>query len=349
MGRILGWVVGLVALTLPLASIGTAHAQRSHLNAQMHTIHGSLSVTRGGSSAPANVYLGVSVHQWSSEDLLANLAQYQREAGKNAALVMYWRDWAAGGQIEPDVMQAIYGQGSVPVISWSPGCWSCSDQSAYSLDHVLAGDFDGYIRSFAGSLAAYKRPVLLRFGPEMNGCWDTYSCQPSKFVAVWRHIHDLFAAQGATNVQWVWCPNIDWDGHHPFAAYYPGNAYVNWLGLDGYNKAWSSWQRFDQIIGSSMKELTAINGSLPVMVGETASSDATPAETQRGQTKAAWITDTYSRAIGQYASIRAVVWFDQDKSSEEHCPCNWQVDSSQTAMSAFATAVAAPQYLSKWS
>jgi hypothetical protein len=98
-----------------------------------------------------------------------------------------------------------------------------------------------------------------------------------------------------------------------------------------------------------MRELAGINSTLPVMVGETASSEATATEAQKGQTKAAWIADTYSRGVALYPRVKAVVWFDQDKSSEEHCPCNWQVDSSPSATGALARAIAPAQYLSKWS
>jgi hypothetical protein len=67
---------------------------------------------------PARVYLGVSVHPGeTTTDMLHDLARYQRDAHKRAALVMYWRDWARSGRVEPAALNAIYQQGSVPVIS----------------------------------------------------------------------------------------------------------------------------------------------------------------------------------------------------------------------------------------
>lgn len=338
-------IAGLAALVSPSLRPAAVHASPLASTFQRTGLHARVA----GPRTPSAVYLGVSVHQWDATDMLSSLARYQTEAGKNAALVMYWRDWAKGGQIEPEVMNAIYNQGSVPIISWSPGCWSCSDQSAYSLDNILAGNFDQYIQSFASSLAAYHRTVLLRFGPEMNGCWDTYACQPAKFVQVWRYIHDIFVRAGATNVQWVWCPNVDWDGNHPFAAYYPGDAYVNWLGLDGYNRPWTTWQTFQQLFQSSMNELDALNSTAPVMIGETASGEATSAEAAQGLTKAEWISNAYRSGLAAFPRIQAIVWFDQDKSSEEHCPCVWQIDSSSGASSAYAQAVAGPQFASRWS
>jgi beta-mannanase len=49
-------------------------------------------------------------------------------------------------------------------------------------------------------------PIAVSFGHEMNGNWypwGTAHTTAAQFVAAWRHIHDLFARVGATNVIWV--------------------------------------------------------------------------------------------------------------------------------------------------
>ena len=73
------------------------------------------------------------------------------------------------------------------------------------------GSSIAYIRSWARALAAFDGPVRLRFAQEMNGDWypwgaGTNGNTPAEFVSAWRHVHDIFAAAGATNVQWVWSP-----------------------------------------------------------------------------------------------------------------------------------------------
>jgi mannan endo-1,4-beta-mannosidase len=82
----------------------------------------------------------------------------------------------------------------------------------------------------------------------MNGNWEKWSPanngstpDPAAFVAAWRHVHDLFVQNGATNVVWVWCPNAT-DVPNATSApwnhwtnYYPGDTYVDWVGIDGYN------------------------------------------------------------------------------------------------------------------
>ena len=64
----------------------------------------------------------------------------------------------------------------------------------------------------------------------MNGSWFAWgSAQPaSDYVAAWRRSHDVANAAGATNITWVWCPNIDpADALTPCERLYPGDANVD--------------------------------------------------------------------------------------------------------------------------
>jgi mannan endo-1,4-beta-mannosidase len=299
----------------------------------------------------SGVYLGISVHQWSSSDLLTNLGRYQALARKHAAMVMYWRDWAASGTVDPTVITAIYHQGSVPIISWEPGSYQAgSGQSMYRLESIIAGSWDPYLRRFARSLRSSHRPVFLRFAHEMNGDWYQWSGQPKAYVAAWRHIHDLFHAAGATNVQWVWSPNVNWDGLHPFAPYYPGDRYVDWLGLDGYNRPRTGWNPFTQVIGGSYEALTGLSDK-PIIIAETGTAEPTPAEAAAGDRKAQWITDLYRAAVPSMPRIRAVVWFDVDRSQKDANGAQGydnRIETSPQAQQAFARAVAPRFYRSRW-
>ena len=107
-------------------------------------------------------------------------------------------------------------RGSIPEITWEP--WDTTkplgaSQPRYSLRNIADGKFDSYIRTWARTLAAYGGEVQLRFAQEMNGDWypwgrGTNGNTPAEFVKAWRHVHDIFTAAGATNVQWVWRPRV---------------------------------------------------------------------------------------------------------------------------------------------
>src|SRR6266568_3348471 len=133
----------------------------------------------------------------------------------------------------------------------------------------------------------------LRFDWEMNGWWQfpwataldptsgnaINSNTPQDYVNAWRHVHDIFTKVGATNVSWVWCPNISSNGTIPLSQLYPGNTYEDWVCLDGYNKDPNTWQTFAQVYSgssyngnhNSYAEITSVAPSKPLMIGESAS------------------------------------------------------------------------------
>jgi hypothetical protein len=291
---------------------------------------------------PVNgAYLGV--WQPGAPTNLSALDTFQQHAGRHMAIVMFWRDWASdAGAIDPSWLSAIAARGSVPMITWSPADWANgTDNANYTLANITNGKFDSYIRQTADILKGYGGPVLLRTMHEFNGNWYTHwSGNPSAYITAWRHIHDIFAQERATNVQWVWCPNTFWPGSLATdpSAFYPGSSYVDWTGLDGYNRSDWGYMSFSKIFGYAVAEEASYGK--PVMITETASGEFNDG----GAKKAQWISDAFSSAIPSYPVIKAVLWFNEDKSVSENCPCQWQSNSTTAAQQAYTSAVASPYY-----
>jgi beta-mannanase len=147
---------------------------------------------------------------------------------------------------------------------------------------------------------------------------------PQAFVAAWRHVVTIFRDEHATNVEWVWSPNVYCSGSCPFTSFYPGDSWVDWAALDGYNYASLSndpWQTFAQIFGPSYQILTHLSDK-PVMIGETSSAEA-------GGSKAQWITGMTQALASEFPRVRAIVWFQRVKETD------WRVDSSPQSLDAF--------------
>lgn len=90
----------------------------------------------------------------------------------------------------------------------------------------------------------------------------------AQFVAAWRLIHRLFAAAHATNVIWVWNTNvISAEPQLDLSAYYPGDAYVDWVGVTGYFAA-SGPDTFDGLYGPTMREIRGFT-TKPFIIAET--------------------------------------------------------------------------------
>ncbi len=185
----------------------------------------------------------------------------------------------------------------------------------------------------------------------MNGWWlypwaaKLNGKSAADFVAAWRHVHDVFVQAGATNVTWVWCPNITTNNTVPFSALYPGDAYVDWTCLDGYN-FYPDWLGFGTIftgsglnwLQDSYHQILAVAPAKPIMIGETASVE----EGDGGAMKAAWLTDALTVQLPRnFPAIKAVVYFNW--SYDTNHP-NLEIESSPASIAAFRAAIGTNTY-----
>ena len=112
-----------------------------------------------------------------------------------------------------------------------------------SLAAIAAGKYDAVPELVRRGGQGLHHPVIMSFAHEMNGSWYSWGYtkgpSPKTFVAAWRHVVTLFRALGAKNVTWLWTVNIINDTHGSTnipspGPWWPGSAYVNWVGIDGY-------------------------------------------------------------------------------------------------------------------
>jgi beta-mannanase len=244
-------------------------------------------------------------------------------------------------------MNNIRSHGSIPFFSWaSQSIPSTVNEPNFQLSDVIAGTYDSYIEKWAIAARNWGHPFFLRFNWEMNGRWFPWSegvngNKSGEFVTAWRHVHDIFTAVGATNVSWVWCPNVDPDNIFlNLQSQYPGDQYVDWTGLDGYN--WGTnpakpdrWRSFDGLYKSTYdKIVNTIAPSKPMMISEVGS-------TEYGGSKAAWISDMLAKIPNNYPKIRGLLWFEKFDSGMD-----WPIETSASATSAFAAGIQNPAYAS---
>lgn len=244
---------------------------------------------------------------------LKQLDASEAKVGARAAIVGTFDDWAHNPDFPAGLAEAVNERGAVLMISWEPwDSWSGgAGQPAFALRTIAAGEHDALVDRWATEIARYRRPVMLRFAPEMNGDWLPWSTgangnRPRDYVAAWRHVRARFRRAGATNAIWVWNPIASYDGSTPLRQLFPGAGEVDWVAVDGYN--WGSvrdwgWQSFADIFAPTLRGLRALAPGHPVMIAETASAP--------GTRRAAWVTDTLRSAHAD--GVGAVVWFEFDK------------------------------------
>lgn len=274
---------------------------------------------------------------------IAKVTQFETDAGKKLSIVMWYQGWEVADDMDnfqPTIMNNIRNHGSIPMITWEPWDYTKGvNQPAYSLSAIINGNHDAYIRKWAQDSKAWGKPYFLRFAHEMNHSaypWSerTNGNTPGQYIQMWKHVRDIFTAEGVTNVTWVWSVNIVDPTSTPINTLYPGDNYVDWVAMDGYNGgsalSWGGWKSFTQVFQSTYNELGSITQK-PVMVSEMGSAEA-------GGSKANWITSAYGTEVANMPRIKALIWFNANREAD------WRITSSTTAKNAFRTAVANSKY-----
>lgn len=230
------------------------------------------------------------------------------------------------------------------------------DSAYYMTDEVLNGKYDEYIKRFAQGAKLVNGPVMIRFLHEFNGNWYLWSGNkngrenggPEKVVAVWKYVVDIFKEAGADNVQWIWnahgpSTDVSEEAWNAVANYWPGNDYVDWIGMDAYNwypkDPWGGerpYRNFDNCFRNLYDECTKL-GDQPVMIAEF----GTPEFEYEGQNKAYWITDALKKMKTEYPRIKLFVWFHINKELD------WRINSSPEALEAFKKAVSDDYFIGK--
>jgi len=259
------------------------------------------------------------------------LRRYSRAAGRPPLIAASYKQWRLS-PFPPSELKPMWRDGAVPLVTWEP--WTYREKP-FPLRKVAAGRYDGYLRSAARAAARWRHPILLRFAHEMNGDWYPWGADrvtPHVYKAAWRHVVSIFRANGADNVRWVWTPYVDSQGRFPFAAFYPGDRWVDWVGLDGFN--WGGrrgWLSFGEIFSHSLHLLARLS-SRPVMIAETGSSEI-------GGNKASWVRRALTRELPRMRRVQALVWFSRPFNG-----IDMRVDSSQAALRALRRGARLPLY-----
>ena len=206
-------------------------------------------------------------------------------------------------------------QGGVNMITWEP--WAKpvkgvhdAHQPRARLQTIIEGRHDRYIEEWARAAAAYRGPLLIRFLHEMNGDWYPWAYGTNgntmpDVIAAWRHVHDVFARAGATNVRWVWTINgfagLE-DPERNLELIYPGSRYVDWVSATGFNWGRGHPRRSVQtVFDSTLRSLDRLGK--PIMLSEVGTV------ANRGD-PGAWIRQALYDLPRSFPRLKAIVWFD---------------------------------------
>jgi hypothetical protein len=246
--------------------------------------------------------------------------EYTQQVGKQPNMVEYYAAW--GDQFDPQRVRNAWDAGAMSLQAWEP--------FTPSLKEIAGGASDAYIKKFAMQVRDLNLPLAISFGHEMNGDWFAWGTKNphEDFVKAWQHIHDVFQEVGALNVIWVWSPNVvnpapDID----LKPLYPGDQYVDWIGLVGYytSNGSSSFKKLFEPTINAVRTFTA----KPVIISETGA--------EQGKRKSADIKDFFT-SIAASPDVIGFVWFNYKKRAD------WRVDSDQASLAEFKRQAAGPSF-----
>lgn len=203
---------------------------------------------------------------------------------------------------------------AVPMITWEP--WASRFdigveypdllQERRMLKHIHEGVFDDYITAFADKLAAYDKPIYLRFAHEFNNPQYPWSSaggnSPADFKAAWKHVYQIMRERGASEVMFVWNP---WKAKG-MEQYFPGDQFVDWVGLTMLNYQDLNQSGKEQSLKEMylpFKEKLYWFTRKPVMLAEFGSLDLSGNKNQ-------WLKEAMGSIETEFQEIAAVVLFN---------------------------------------
>jgi hypothetical protein len=243
-----------------------------------------------------------------------NVSSFESSVGKPMDMQAVFYAWGDSFPSNSDKTKTL-------VIYWEP--------NGISLNNIINGSQDSTIQQFVSQAKSYGGPVVLIPGEEINGNWDSWdgaygSNTPAQVVSAFKHIHDVVAKVGASNVKMGWDVNNDSvpdTSANAIANYWPGSAYVDYICLDGFNFG-SPWQSYSDVFSSALSQLKGYGK--PIIIASVASAESSQ--------KATWITDALNQMYSD-SSITGFIWFNENKEQ------NWLVNSDSASLQAFKSAI----------
>ena len=222
--------------------------------------------------------------------------------------------------------------GSILMMTWMP--------TPYTAQDILDGKGDAYIDSYIKGIKEFGEEVWLRPLHEANGDWYTWGAaadsvnnSEDKLAEAYRYLVDKFREAKVSNVKWIWTTNCNSSGSATLTGSYPGDDYVDYTSIDGYNwgtaQSWSKWNTFEEVFTDAYNALSKFNK--PMILAEFSSSET-------GGDKAAWFEHMFEVLPTKFPRIVGLIVFSESKPDNEG---DWGIDSSEAAAEAWKKGISA--------
>ena len=187
---------------------------------------------------------------------------------------------------------------------------------------VISGSYDAKLIETFGYLNTLSCPVFVRIGGEVN-VWGNQA-KPADFIAAYQHVVNIARSQ-APRAAMVFSPNFSSANKVDMDIYYPGDQYVDWVGVSLYYDRWhrSGDTQRDEFYGvgaygdallniQQVVNLSRLHHK-PVIVTEGGSCNM-----YKGTDNSAWAADRMQRAYAflpmVYPEVKCIISSDYGES-----------------------------------
>ena len=219
--------------------------------------------------------------------------------------------------------------GRTPMISWFNGFAKYDSKDCATAADIAAGKWDAQLIDQAHELASLNAPIIIRLFPALDTFTPClYGFDPATnhaaagklLIPAWQHIVTLMRASGATNVKWDFSPGRDvysnqkGTGSSDWKYFYPGDAYVDYMGTQAYNQSLTEKLPKDDVSFVTFYTEAAATGE-DVMLSETGAlgpdPQACPYSTGLDPSaQATWLRGFAEEASTTFPALKVIIYFD---------------------------------------
>ena len=283
------------------------------------------------------------------------LTDFEALSGKGVVFVPFSNFWGKN-KVTKKQLEAVASYGGIPVLRFMP--WGEYDwenygaEEDYKMKKIINGNFDKFLKRWAKKAKEFDKPMMVTFGVEMNGDWFPWSGKyqggksngAKNFKKAYRRIVKIFRDEGVNNVTWLWhangssWPQKKWNTKN---KYYPGDNYVDWIGLSiyGAQNSGQDWEKFEELLDGPYQKMTSKHPNKPLMLAEYGVR-----EPKKSSKKATWYTDALTNFPDKYDKIDAIIVYHEKWASDS----DLRINSSSEALTAFKNGIGNDYYLGEY-
>ncbi|MFE5940345.1 glycosyl hydrolase [Streptomyces sp. NPDC056470] len=297
---------------------------------------------------PCGAWWGAYVPYDKNSSLTEPVYALEKKIGRRLDLVYTYHDMS-GTPVDGELLTADereLGRDRLLMLAWESTVWKEKHHANWSENqlgwkNIASGMYDeSIIDPQAKRIKAYGKRVFFSFDQETDFRIKEGAGTPAEYVAAYRHLRDRFEKLGVTNVVWVWTVSGYLGHKDTMKALYPGDAYVDWIGMDQYNyylcHKSPNWLDFEASQRPSYEWLRAnVSANKPVMLSEF----STAPDPKRPERQREWYAEI-PEVAPKLPKVRAYVHWNRPVPGPN---CDLTVDSGP-ALEGYRRAGSAPYF-----